>query len=70
MAIVTDLTLCVGLLAKDLAMCNVHLCVLLCQKQLQEAVELLDKVKNNEPLTGVTNSQLWEAQKIKQVRNK
>lgn len=38
------------------------------QKQLQEAVELLDKVKNGEPLPAVTNQQLWKAQKIKQVR--
>ena len=38
------------------------------QQQLQEAVELLDKVKNGEALPGVTNQQLWHAQKIKQVR--
>ncbi|XP_065883360.1 sideroflexin-5-like [Dysidea avara] len=37
------------------------------KKQLQEAIELLDKVKKNESLPGVTNSQLWEAQKIKQA---
>lgn len=37
------------------------------KKQLQEAVELLDKVKNGEPLPAVTNQQLWEAQKIKQA---
>lgn len=46
---------------------TVTACLFSLQQQLQEAIELLDKVKNNEPLPGVTNRQLWDAQKIKQV---
>ena len=37
------------------------------QKELNDAIELLDKVERREPLLGVTDQQLWKAQKIKQV---
>ena len=37
------------------------------QKELNDAIELLDKIERREPLLGVTDQQLWKAQKIKQV---
>ena len=37
------------------------------QKQLNDAVELLDKFERQEQLPGVSDQQLWKAQKIKQV---
>ena len=37
--------------------------------KLQECVELLDAFKKNQLPEGITNKDLWEAQKVKQVHN-
>ena len=47
-----------------------HLCVCFfgCQEQLEASIKLLEDFKSGNLPAGVTNKQLWEAQKIKQVK--
>ena len=40
------------------------------QEKLQKSVELLEQFKTNALPSGITDGQLWEAQKIKQVNER